>query len=343
VLVLGDTMKAAVFEGKGKVALKKVPVPKIKGDQDVLLKVEAASICGTDCQILKVPPGHPATPGAILGHEYVGRVLETGKAVKHLKAGDRVVVDPNLTCGLCPYCRIGLPNMCQNMTTLGIYIDGGFAEYNLAPAQALHKISQDLPTDLAIFAEPFSCVVNGAGKLALRPGEKVVILGAGPIGLYYTALMKLSGAGKIIVAEVNKKRAKMALKMGADIIVNPQEHALRDVVLAETGIGADAAIDCVGCMMTDATSVCRRGGRVLLFGMNSTACCSCTQYDITREELTIIGTFISNHSFPAVIRLLEMGKMPLDKLITHRIKLNDIMKGIDVMRSGDAIEVIVTP
>jgi (R,R)-butanediol dehydrogenase / meso-butanediol dehydrogenase / diacetyl reductase len=336
-------MKAAVFEGNGKIALKKVPVPQIKDVQDVLLKVEAASICGTDCQILKVPPGHPATKGAILGHEYVGRVVETGKAVKHLKPGDRVIVDPNLTCGLCPYCRLGLPNMCENMTTLGIFIDGGFAEYNVAPAKALHKISQDLPTDIAIFAEPFSCVVNGAGKLKLQAGESVVIFGAGPIGLYYTALLKLSGAGKIIVAEVNKKRAKMALKMGADIIINPEKENVQTAVLDATGIGADTSIDCVGCLLTDSINVLRRGGRALIFGMNSTACCSCTQYDITRKELTIIGTYISNHSFPVVIRLLESGRMPLDKLITHRIKLDDIVEGINVMRSGDAIEVIVKP
>ncbi len=341
---MADLMKAAVFEGKGKMTVKKVPVPKIKNADDVKLRIEAASICGTDVQILKVPPGHPATPGAILGHEYVGQVVEVGKAVKHLKPGDRVVVDPNLTCGLCPYCRLGLPNMCQNMTTLGIFIDGGFAEYNVAPAKALHKIPPELTTDLAIFAEPFSCVVNGATKLKLLAGESVVVLGAGPIGLYYTALMKMSGAGKIIVAEVNKKRAKMALKMGADMIINPQEVNLREAVRAETGgIGADVAIECVGCLLTDAISCVRRGGRVLLFGMNSTACCSCTQYDITREEITIIGTYISNHSMPSVIRLLQTGKMPLDKLITHRVKLSNIMDGIKAMQSGDAIEVIVTP
>jgi 2-desacetyl-2-hydroxyethyl bacteriochlorophyllide A dehydrogenase len=336
-------MLAAVFEGQGALALKEVPVPKISAADQVLLEVEAASICGTDCQILKVPAGHPATPGAILGHEYVARVLEPGSGVSHLKPGDRVAIDPNLTCGLCRYCRIGLPNMCENMTTLGIFIDGGFAKYNVAPARALHPISHSLPTDTAIFAEPMSCVVNGSNKLALRPGESVLILGAGPIGLYYTALMKAAGAGKIIVAEVTDMRAAKAKEMGADIVINPLKESLPDLVKRETEVGVDAAIDAVGALIADALLNTRRGGRILLFGMNSNARFDLQQYDITRYEKTVIGTFIANHTFPATIQLLESGQLPLEKLITHRIALDAIGDGLDIMRSGDAIEIIVTP
>ncbi|HOO55476.1 MAG TPA: zinc-dependent alcohol dehydrogenase family protein [bacterium] len=340
---MAETMKAAVFEGEGKITLKEVPIPQIEKDTDVKLKIEAASICGTDCQILNVPPGHPATPGAILGHEYLGEVMEVGSAVSHLKPGDRVVVDPNITCGLCPYCRIGMPNMCENMTTLGIFIDGGFAEYNVAPAKALHKISKELPMELAIFAEPLSCVVNGVNKVRLLPGETAVVLGAGPIGLYYTALLKLNGAGKVIVSEVNPKRAAMAKEMGADFVINPEKEILKDEVINITGVGADLAVDAVGCLMNDGIEVLRRGGRLLLFGMNSNACCSCTQYDITRREISVIGTFISNHSFPAVIKLMESGKLALEKLVTHKFKLEDVVEAIDVMRKGEGIEVIVTP
>lgn len=340
---MAETMIAAVFEGSGVLSVKDVPVPSIERPDEVLLEVEAASICGTDCQILNVPPGHPATPGAVLGHEYVARVLEPGTAVTHLKPGDRVVIDPNLTCGLCRYCRIGLPNMCENMTTLGIFINGGFAKYNVAPARALHPISNDLATDIAIFAEPMSCVVNGGSKLALRPGENVLILGAGPIGLYYTAYLRAAGAGKIIVAEVKDMRAQKAREMGADIVVNPVEQNLREVILAETTVGVDAAVDAVGMLLGDALACTRRGGRILLFGMNSNARHELKQYDITREEKQIIGTFIANHTFPPTIKLLESGRLPLDKLVTHRIPLDKISEGMDIMRSGDAIEVIVTP
>lgn len=340
---MSDTMKAAIFEGEGKLAIKEVPMPKMKLFEDVLIKVEIASVCGTDCHILSVPPGHPANAGIVLGHEYMGEVVEVGKWVTHLKAGDRVVIDPNVTCGLCRYCRMGMPNMCENMTTLGIFIDGGFAPYNIAPAKACHPIGDDLPAEKAIFAEPLSCVVNGSNKLAIRPGDSVVVLGAGPIGLLYTAIMKQAGAGRIIVAEVSEFRAQKAREMGADIVINPKEQNLAEEVLEATGIGADAVIDAVGSLIKDAVAVCRRGGKVLLFGMNSNARCDFGQFDITRHEISILGTFIANHTFPQTIKLLETTGIPLEKLVTHRITLDELPQGIQTMRGGEAIEMLVMP
>ena len=198
-------------------------------------------------------------------------------------------------------------------------------------------------SETALFAEPLSCVINGANKLDLKAGEDVVVLGAGPIGLLYTALLKSMGARRIIVAEVSGFRAEKAREMGADLVVNPKEDNLLDVVMAETGIGAAAVVDAVGSLVNDAMSLCRRGGRVVLFGMNSNAKCNFQQFGVTRHELRIIGTFIANHTFPATIDVLESGKLPLEKLITHRLKLEEIPKGIDIMKSGEAIEIVVTP
>lgn len=202
-----DTMEAAVFRGDGRLSIETVPVPRIRRDDDVLLRVLACGVCGTDLHILSVPPGHPATPGVVLGHEYTGEVVEVGPAVTHLRPGDRVVVDANLKCGHCLACRCGRAHMCANMTTLGIYLDGGFAPYNVAPAAALHPIDPSVPPHLAAFAEILSCVVNGARKVRMGPGDTVVILGAGPAGLLFTQMARAAGA-RVVVAEVSPYRQR---------------------------------------------------------------------------------------------------------------------------------------
>lgn len=336
-------MLAAVFEGKGKLNLKEVPVPEIKELDEVLLQVEVASICGTDMRILEVPPGHPATESVILSHEYTGKVLEVGETVTQFKKGDRVVVDPNITCGNCSYCKRGMPNMCENMTTLGIFINGGFARYNVAPAKALHKISPGLLAELAVFTEPLSCVVSATQRLKVHPGEVVVVLGAGPIGLLFVQMFKASGAGKIIVSEISEYRAKFAYESGASRVVNPLQDNLERIVKEETLVGADVVVDAVGTLFGSAMAIVRRGGRILLFGQNYQARAQVAQNDITRNELTIMGSFIARFTFPTAIKIIESKVLNLEKLITDKLPLEDVHKGIEAMRKGEAIKVIITP
>jgi threonine dehydrogenase-like Zn-dependent dehydrogenase len=336
-------MLAAVFEGEGKLSLEERPVPKVKKPDDVLLRVEGCGICGTDVHILEVPPGHPATPGAILGHEYIGQVLEVGQAVTNVEMGDRVVVAPNLTCGLCLYCRLGMSNMCENFTTLGIYLDGGFAEYNVAPSKALYKISPDLPLEEAVFTELLSCVVGGTEKVRIQPGETAVILGAGPVGLMFTLIFKAAGAGKVIVSEISPFRLDFAKKVGADIVVNPKEQNLKEIVLSETGIGADVVVDAVGSLFPQAMEVVRKGGKIVLFGMDQRALPKVSQYDITRNELLVIGTFIGVNTFPPAIKMLESGAIKPSVLLTHKLPLSRIKEGLEAARSGEAIKVLILP
>jgi 2-desacetyl-2-hydroxyethyl bacteriochlorophyllide A dehydrogenase len=340
---MSGTMQAVVFRGEGRWGLESFPVPKIQTDDDVLLKVDRASICGTDIHILAVPPGHPATPGSILGHEYVATVVDAGKAVAHLKPGDRVVIDPNITCGLCRYCRLGMSNVCENMTTLGIFRHGGLAEYNLAPAKALHKISREVPPERATLAEPLSCVLHAFEKSVLVPGEGVAILGAGPIGLLFFLLFKAAGAGKVFVIEPVEFRRRVAESLGADAVLDPKKVNCADEVKSATELGADIVVDAAGTLLPDSLEILRRGGRAILFGMNQHATRELNQYWITRYEVSIVGSYIQRTAFPKVVRLLEAGVLPLEKLITHQLRLGEIARAWEAMRSGEAIKAVVEP
>lgn len=340
---MAATMQAVVFHGDGKWGVESAPLPRIAADDDVLLRVERASICGTDIHILSTPPGHPATPGSVLGHEYVATIVDTGAGVGHLKSGDRVVIDPNITCGLCRYCRMGMSNVCENMTTLGIFRNGGLAEFNLAPAKSLHKISPDVPPERATLAEPLSCVLHAFEKAVLTPGESVVILGAGPIGLIFLLLCKTAGAGKVFLVEPVEFRRRTAELFGADGVLDPKTSNVAEEVKAATGVGADVVIDAAGTLLPEALQLVRPGGRVILFGINQHADRQFNQYFTTRYEVTILGSFIQRTEFPKVVRLLEAGILPLEKLVTHRLKLEDIGQGLEAMRAGEAIKVVAAP
>lgn len=337
-----EKMRAAVFESVGHLALKDVPVPTIKSDDEALLEVRASGICGTDLQILADPPGHPATPGTILGHEYTARVLDVGASVEHLKAGDHVVIDPNLTCGHCSYCLTGHLNSCENMTTLGIFLDGGLAPYNAAPARALHKISSDVAPHLAACAEPLACIINGTQKIKLHPGESVLVLGTGPIGLLFIQMLKAAGASKLIAAEISDFRRRFARSAGADLVINPRVSDLGKVVKEETQFGVDVVVDTVGTLFPDALEAVRLGGRILLFGMNQNARPSIKQYDITRHEVTIMGSFIALNTFPLAVKTIESGILDLDGLISHKIPLSEIDEGLNALRAGEGTKVIIT-
>lgn len=336
-----DTMPAAVFEGEGSLVLKEVPVPKIEKPDQVLLKVEAASICGTDVHILSVPPGHPATPGSVLCHEYVGEVIEAGSESCSISVGDKVAVDPNITCGHCQACAAGRHNMCSEMTTLGIFTDGGFAPYNVAPAAQCYPYSPDLAPEVAVFAEPLACVANACRKLGFYPGESAVVLGGGPIGQYFAGMARAGGCSPVIMSEPVEFRRDFALKSGATHIIDPAAEDAEAFVFGKTGAGADIVIDAVGSLFPQALKLAARGGRIMLFGQNQEARAEIHQNDITRNELTVMGSYIARHTFPDALRVLESGVLNVRHLITHLITLDEVHAGLDAMRSGQAMKVIV--
>lgn len=342
--MLHEMMDAVVFSSIGEYEVTRRPKPAIEHDIQVLVKILAASICGTDVHILNNPPSVKASTGIILGHECVAEVIEVGDRVIALQIGDHIILDNNLSCGTCPACREGGSNLCRNMSSMGVHIDGVFAQYAVFPENAAVKLSKDIAIDDAIFAEPLNCVMGAIKKLKVIPGDTVLVLGGGPIGLYFTTIMKTCGAGKILVSEVSPFRSEHAIKNGADRIINPQQEDLMQIVLDETkGTGADIVIDAVGVLLLDALKNVKSGGSVLLFGMNAQAKQTISQNDITARGITIYGNFVGLNTLCNVANLLESKRVDFKSMITHRLPLTKFGEGLEAMRKGEALEVVLYP
>ena len=340
-----DTMKAAVFRGVNNLVVEDREVPKIQKPDDVILEIYGCGICGTDPKILAGE--HPVKNGIVLGHEYAGTVVKVGDKVKNVKVGDRVSVDVDIKCGSCYYCRTGRDNLCQNIITLGEHEDGGYAKYNRSPAGSIYKIPDEMTLDAAILAGPISCVVNTIQRANIRPGQSVGIIGAGPMGLHYLQLLKSSQAGCLVVYETKEERIANAQKFGAKKIINPsKEDAVKATKDLTDGRGLDVIIEAAGAPSATnlALELVGRGGRIVQFGINPQgAKVSIQPFDFTFRQIEYIGSFISNYSFAAALDLLSAGKFEVDKFITHKLKVSEINRGMDLMRKGECIKVMIVP
>jgi threonine dehydrogenase-like Zn-dependent dehydrogenase len=333
-------IRAAVFEGPGQLTVGHRQRPRLASPADVLVAVEACGICGTDLHILDSPPGHPATPGVVLGHELVGRIAEVGPAAAGITVGQRVVVSPNLSCGNCRRCRAGLASACAGFTTIGIFRDGGLADLVCVPAWACHPVSDDLPGPVAALAEPLSCVVSGIARLRPLPGEVAIIHGAGAIGLLFLAVLRSAGV-RCVVAEPVAGRRERAVLMGAAQAVGTSASDIQQAVAGLQPDGADFVVDAVGTQFAVAIDEVRPGGKVLLFGMDSQARPSIAQNDITRRDLVIYGSYAGDRAFPATVRLLESGLLDLTPVISHLLPLERSQEAVDALRAGKAVKVVV--
>ena len=348
-------MKAIVFKGPGKFAYEDRPVPEIKNPNDVRIKILGVGICGTDLHILMDPPLHPAEPGIIFGHEFCGQIESVGSAVTKLKPGDKVIVDPHPACGYCDDCRSNRPEMCENLflhgegiegqaATRGIFLNGGLASYAVIPAGSAYKIAPDTPFQRMALAEPLSCVGYGIEKLKIQAGETVCILGAGPIGQLFAAFAKANGAVKVIVSEPHQYRREKALKCGATRVVDPAKENLKAVCQEETGgLGVDHCVEAVGQFLMTAIDMVRTGGKVLMFGHDETACPPIKLGEIVKKEVEIHGCFLGKYFYEKAARIIESNILPLDEIATHTLPLDRYQEGLDLLRAGKALKVIIHP
>ncbi|MCC6791800.1 MAG: alcohol dehydrogenase catalytic domain-containing protein [Thermomicrobiales bacterium] len=335
-------MKAAVFAGEGKVTIEDRAAPRVERNDDVIVEVAANGLCGSDLRAFETPPQMIYKNGVVVGHEFSGTVSDVGEEVTAFAEGDRVVAAPAINCQTCWYCQSGHVNLCENFTHLGGMVDGGAAEFARLPERAVLRIPDSVPDDLATLTEPLACVLNGTRRAAVHPGETVLVLGSGPIGLLYLLMFKAAGA-TVIVSEPAAHRAATAAEYGADYVIDPAAKDVAEAVREILPRGVDLAVDTVGLLLVAAMNSVRKGGRVLVFGLNDLALAEVGEAAISYGELQIEGVYIAKGTFPLALQLLERNEFGFDRLITHRLELDRFWDAVELSRRGEAVKALVVP
>jgi NADPH2:quinone reductase len=338
-------MFAMVLYPNGSLRMEKREIPKPK-PEEVLVKVKRCGVCTSDYLIYKgeVPLSKPV----VLGHEFTGVVQEIGKDVTYFKPGDKVVVNPNISCGHCLYCIRGATNLCENGISLGgvskeIH-DGGFQEFVSVPQQNLARLDDKTSFEAGTFVEPLACVIHGVEKLDIFPGASVLILGAGPIGLLLTQFIQLRASSKIIVSEPSSERRKFARKFGADLVIDPTQTDVAKQIKDTYG-GADYAIEAVGKLKTirQALTAVKRGGKVLIFGVPpNNQDFSFNVFNLYFNEIEFKGSYsFTNETFYQSLQLINNNKVLTTKLISHYLPLKDLEKAFRLQEQGQGLKKMV--
>lgn len=341
-------MRAAILVAPKRFELQTRPMPHPKADE-VLVKIERVGICGTDMHIFH---GHYAADKLPLvpGHEFVGRVHENGADSKRFKVGQRVVVDINVGCGHCYWCRRNEILSCEAVQQIGISRDGAFCEYLTVPERLIIPVPDQMDAGLAALTEPVACVVRAARKAKMGLANSVAILGAGPIGNLHIQLMRLLGVAPIIAFDLSLERCQMAKEAGADAVTHDPAK-LRALVYAMTdGRGADFVIESVGAasLYMEAFSLIRRGGHVAFFGItgaNETVPVDIVQTILREDSLkgSVAGMGEDMHD---ALALLAHGRFKTDAFTRATFPLEDIQQAFDsfAARSGDLkTQILINP
>ena len=320
-------MKSAVFYGKNDLRVEDKPIPDVKPGY-VLLKVRACGVCGTDMHIFDGDEGAAPTPkGTTLGHEFAGEIVKVGEGVEGILPGMRACVDPNQLCGKCDACRAGMGHFCENIIGIGTTVDGGFAEYCSVPVSQIFTFKNDLPFTKAAMTEPVACCLHGIDMCNILPGDIVVIIGGGMIGLLMLQLSKLKGAAQTILLEPQAHKRQMALDLGADYVLNPLDEDFDKVWQSYNFKRVSTVIECVGkpSTMEQAIKLAGQKSTVMLFGLtkpNDTI--SIKPFEVFKKEITIKASFINPYTQKRALSLIENGRINVDKMIGEKIDVSEL-------------------
>lgn len=330
-------MRAVLMEGPAALTLVDVPDPE-PAPGEVILEVALVGVCGTDLHILD---GHFATARfpLIPGHEVTGTVVAHGDGVEHLRAGDRVVVDPGVPCTTCLLCRRGRPNLCERRNAVGVTRNGGAAERVAVAAANCHLVPEGVPASAAVLAEPLACVLHAFDLVPAPVAQRVLVYGAGTIGLLAVQVAYHLGAHRVDVVEINPDRLPSALRVGAADATHPDQ-------LADGRADWDLVIDATGAVaaISDGIARVQRGGTFLQIGVApGDAVVPLSPYQIFAREITLVGSMTTRHTFPAALRLLERGIIDTELIVEEPVPLSEFAEAVARVRAGRSLKVVVGP
>lgn len=320
-------MKSAVFYGKHDLRVEQSPMPQA-GAGEVLIQVKACGVCGTDVHIFEGDKGAADThPPCILGHEFAGVVAAVGEGVEDVAVGDRVCVDPNDTCGSCYFCKSGINHFCEHMTGIGTTVNGGFAEYVAVRAKQVYRLAEGATFEQGAMTEPVACCLHGIDMCDIQPGDTVLVIGGGMIGLIMLQLAKLAGAARVILSEPAAAKREMALSLGADAVIDPSAE---EVATALEKLGAkqvQCVIECAGlpATMEQAISLVGKKGTVMMFGLTKPDdTIALKPFAVFQKEITLRASYINPYTQGRAIELINTGKVDVSSMVLSPIGLEEL-------------------
>jgi len=320
-----DTMEAAVFLGGRRMEIRELPIPTPRAGE-VLVRVLACGVCGTDYHIFAGELTRGVTPPVVLGHEVAGRVEAVGEGVTTLDPGQFCAIDPVLGCGRCPRCRAGLHNLCADPVVIGYRLNGGFAQYLVAPAEKVVPMSASAGTAGGVLCETLACVLRGYDRMGFVAGSSALILGAGTVGLLWAQLLSGSPCAKLLQVEPVAFRREKAARLGAQVVIDPAAEDLAEVVGRELGDGVDYIVDATGepRVVEAAFDLLAAGGTFMLFGVcpaGSTV--SFAPHELFQKEARIIGSKMPPGTLDRAARLIQSGWINSGEIVTATVGLAD--------------------
>lgn len=311
-------MRSAVFYGKHDLRVEEHEMPKV-GPKDVLIKVKACGVCGTDVHIYEGDKGAAeVTPPTILGHEFSGTIAEIGSDVTKYKIGDRVCIDPNCYCGACEACRNGMAHYCDSMIGYGTTVNGGFAEYCAVDERQVYQLGANTTFEQGAMTEPVACCLHGMDLCEIRPGHQVVVIGGGMIGLITLQLAKLAGAAKLALIEPVESKREVGRRLGADICIDPVHEDVKKK-LEEAGITwVNTVIECVGrpATMEQAIDIAGNKAIVMMFGLTKPDdTISIKPFELFKKELELKTSYINPYTQKRALDLIDSGRLDVSSMI----------------------------